>query len=162
MSIVLRIIKYYIGYGGLRVWGQNPFPLKFGKPFDPWQVQVLVLTPNDVHADASRLKILNDASIGVQWVGGWVERWIWLVNDVKSRDDKLLSSTPIRACPLVALFVGHIGILPWFIRFWHQNHTTGWAWLTFSVFVVEYFGTDGYFGCQICSKKYEFSYHSKK
>ncbi len=30
----------------------------------------------------------------------------------------------------------------------------------FSV-AVEYFGTDGYFGCQICSKKYEFSYHSK-
>jgi hypothetical protein len=26
---------------------------------------------------------------------------------------------------------------------------------------LECFGTDGYFGCQICSKKYEFSYHSK-
>ncbi len=26
---------------------------------------------------------------------------------------------------------------------------------------MEYFGTDGYFGCQISSKKYEFSYHSK-
>jgi hypothetical protein len=27
--------------------------------------------------------------------------------------------------------------------------------------ILEYFGTDGYFGCQICSKKYKFSYHSK-
>ena len=71
----------------------KPIPLKFGKPFDPWQV--IVLTPNDVHVDASRLKILNNASIGVQWVGGWVERWIWLVNDVKLSDAKLLSTTPI-------------------------------------------------------------------
>ena len=46
----------------------------------------------------------------------------------------------LRACPLVALFVGHIGSLPWFLRFWHQNLTTGCAWLTFLVFVVEYFG----------------------
>ena len=34
----------------------------------------------------------------------------------------------------------HINILPWFLRFWQQNHTTGWAWLTFLVFVVQYFG----------------------
>jgi hypothetical protein len=36
----------------------------------------------------------------------------------------LIAIGSIRACPLVVLFVGHIGILPWFLRFWHQNHTT--------------------------------------
>jgi len=62
-------------------------------PLHPWQV--IVLIPNDVHVDESRLKILNDASTGVQWVIRWVDRWIWLANDVKSSDAKLMSSTPI-------------------------------------------------------------------
>ncbi len=30
------------------------------------------------------------------------------------------------------------------------------------MFVVDYFGTDGYFGCQICFQKFKFSYHSNK
>jgi hypothetical protein len=37
-----------------------------------------------------------------------------------------------------------------------------WHFQCLSWNILEYLGTDGYFGCQICSKKYEFSYHSKK
>jgi hypothetical protein len=113
-----------------------------------------------------RILASMSASLNQRWLKRTVPFWCNMVRTVGIQystvqngflgfqilNSKIRADFLLIACPLVALFFWHNGILPWFLRFWHQNHTTGWEWLTFLVFVVEYFGTDAYFGCQICFK----------